>query len=212
MQRHVLAVVLPFTCAVTLVTTRDPAAAAIPALQPVLTSVVGSATAEQEASVIESSLGPRPARAVPDSADSAGLNNEGFDAGVPDGLFGLRMRTAIRRGQEPRKLPATVLMNVDIVDITDQVMFDKVSRRVPYGRRNVRRQFAGAPRGKTESRSSAGRLTPHRFVIAEFGYVRAGKGVVELSGAHGPRDRCSTAVRTRPVRLSRASDEKGQGG
>ena len=103
MRSQTFAVVLLFACAVT-VTARDPSAAAVSAPPPVPASAAGSAAAWQEASAVESSLGLGwPARRL----IQQGLNNEGFDAGAPDGLFGPRTRAAIRRWQEARGLPAT---------------------------------------------------------------------------------------------------------
>ena len=55
--------------------------------------------AEQDPATVEASLGlDRPTRRL----IQQGLTNEGFDPGAPDGLFGPRTRTAIRRWQESR--------------------------------------------------------------------------------------------------------------
>ena len=60
--------------------------------------------AAQDPAAVEASLGlGRPARRL----IQRGLRNEGFDPGTPDGLFGPRTRTAIRRWQEVRGTSAT---------------------------------------------------------------------------------------------------------
>ena len=60
---------------------------------------VGVSTAAQNAEEVEAALGlDRPTRRM----IQQGLRDEGFDPGVPDGLFGPRTRAAIRRWQEAR--------------------------------------------------------------------------------------------------------------
>ena len=69
---------------------------------PASAAVVRSAAAGHDASVVELSLGlDRPPRRLIQWE----RNNEGFDAGARDGLFGPRTRTAIGRWQEARRLP-----------------------------------------------------------------------------------------------------------
>ena len=61
-------------------------------------------TAAQDPPAAKAALGlDRPTRRV----IQQGLQNEGFDPGVPDGLFGPRTRAAIRRWQEARGVPPT---------------------------------------------------------------------------------------------------------
>ena len=68
----------------------------------------GAITAEQDPAVVEASLGlDRPTRRL----IQQGLRNDGFDPGVPDGLFGPRTRVAIRRWQEARGEPGSGYLN-----------------------------------------------------------------------------------------------------
>ena len=61
-------------------------------------------TAAQDPPAVEASLGlARPTRRL----IQQGLQNEGFDPGAPDGLFGPRTRAAIRGWQEARGVPPT---------------------------------------------------------------------------------------------------------
>ena len=114
MQRQALAGVLLFACALTVPAARGPAAA-VPPLPPAAASAVKSAgAAGKDASAVESSLGlDRPARRL----IQQGLNNEGFDAGPPDGLFGPRTRAAVRGWQEARGLPATGYLDGSQADL-----------------------------------------------------------------------------------------------
>ena len=103
-RRLALDLVFSFMCAGAVLSASAVAAAVVAATPPASAAVVASAAAGQDASAVEASLGlDRPARRL----IQRGLNNEGFDAGAPDGLFGPRTRVAIRRRQEARGLPAT---------------------------------------------------------------------------------------------------------
>ena len=65
-------------------------------------------TVAQDPPAVEEALGlDRPTRRL----IQQGLRNEGFDLGMPDGLFGPRTRGAIRRWQEARSVPATGYLN-----------------------------------------------------------------------------------------------------
>ncbi len=110
-RRFALALVGLSMCAAAAMSASAFAAAAPP---PASAAVVRSPAAGQGASAVQSSLGLDGAtrRLI-----QRGLNNEGFDAGVADGLFGPRTRAVIRRWQEARGFPATGYLDGGQLDL-----------------------------------------------------------------------------------------------
>ena len=138
----------------------------------------------QDPAGVEASLGlDRPTRRL----IQQGLRNEGFDPGAPDGLFGPRTRTAIRRWQEARGVRPTGYLGSAEVELLRAAALPVPPVVQPQS----------PPRRRRPHIAAAGRGTIGRFFIATYELRRLEHGRL-LSERAGLRGDSLSCCRSRP--------------